>query len=390
MGVTTLNPTDFLDFESELSSTQKAVLQAARTFAKNELSTRIQKAYREEDFPKELAARYGAAGLLGSNLSGYGLPGLDELSYGLIMRELERVDSGYRSFASVQGSLVMYPIFAYGSEAQKKDWLPRLGSGQAIGCFGLTESEGGSDPSQMRTQAVLEGDSWTLNGSKMWITNGNLADVAIVWAKTVDGIRGFVVPTTVAGFKATPMKNKLSLRASNTAELFFDDVKLPKDALLPKSKGLSSALGCLTQARYGIAWGVLGAAESCLSEAIGFAKEREIFGRKLAGFQLAQRKLAKMCVAITQAQWVAMRLAQLKQSGKLHFAHVSLAKQANVEMALEVARTARDVLGANGIMDEYSTMRHMCNLETVYTYEGTNDIHLLVVGKELTGIAGFS
>ncbi len=371
------------------SAEQKAVTESVRAFVAKEAQPLVREAYRDERFPETLPRKLGALGILGGNLSGYGLPGMDATSYGLVMRELERCDSGLRSFASVQGSLVMYPIHAFGSEEQKEHWLPKLGSGEAVGCFGLTESEGGSDPGAMRTTAEDKGDHWILTGSKMWITNGNLAAVAVVWAKTANGIRGFVVPTDSAGFRAVAMKGKLSLRASNTSELYFDNVRLPKEALLPKSEGLKSALMCLNQARYGIAFGVLGAAEACFGEALGFVSNRKVFGKPLAGFQLVQRKLAVMASRITQGQLLAWRLGQLKDSGELHHVHVSVAKQGNVEMALECARVSRDLLGANGIMDEYETMRHLCNLETVYTYEGTNDIHLLVVGRELTGIAAF-
>jgi len=289
----------------------------------------------------------------------------------------------------VQGALVMFPIYQFGSEEQKSHWLPLLSSGAAIGCFGLTESEGGSDPGAMKTFAIDKGDHWELNGSKMWITNGSLAQVAIVWARTENGIRGFLVPTDSPGFRATKMQGKLSLRASVTSELYFDKVRLPKTARLPKGDGLKSALMCLNQARYGIAWGVLGAAEACFDEAVSYVKERAVFGKKLAEFQLIQRKLALMATEITLGQLMAFRIGQLKNSNQLHHAQVSMAKQYNVDMALRTARSARDILGANGIMDEYPVMRHLCNLETVFTYEGTNDIHLLILGKEITGFSAF-
>lgn len=386
---TTPHP-DFFEMERTLSEEQRLALQTTREFVAKEAEPRIRQAYRKEEFPTEIIPTIGELGLLGSTLSGYGLAGMDHIAYGLVMRELERCDSGLRSFASVQSSLVMYPIHTFGSDEQKQEWLPRLGNGSAIGCFGLTESEGGSDPSAIKTRAENKGDHWVLNGSKMWITNGNLADIAVVWARTTDGIRGFLVPTRTPGFRAAKMAGKLSLRASNTSELYFDNIRLPKDALLPKSDGLKSALMCLSQARYGIAWGVLGAAEACFTEAAAFSKSRVVFGKTLSSFQLVQRKLAILCSRITQGQLLALRLGQLKNEGHLHHAQISLAKQANVEMALEVARISRDILGANGIMDEYCTMRHMCNLETVYTYEGTNDIHLLVVGKEITGVEAFA
>ncbi len=388
-GLTISPAPDFFGFSELLTDEQRLVEKSVRDFVQKDIEPLIQKAYREESFPTQIIPKLGEMGLLGSNLTGYGLPGMDNISYGLIMRELERCDSGLRSFASVQGALVMYPIHAFGSEEQKQHWLPKLGSGEAVGCFGLTEADGGSDPGAMKTRAEDKGDHWLLNGSKMWITNGNLAQVAIVWAKTKDGIRGFLVPTNTPGFTAKKMTGKLSLRASVTSELYFSDVKLPKDAILPKTVGLKNALMCLSQARYGIAWGVIGAAESCFNESRGYVSDRLLFGKPLAARQLVQRKLALMCTEITKAQLLALRLGQLKNSGKIHFAQISMAKQNNVEMALVCARTARDLLGGNGIMDEYKSMRHMCNLETVYTYEGTNDIHLLIVAKEITGIAAF-
>lgn len=381
---------DYMGFEELLNDEQRMVQQTVRDFVAKEVEPKIVKAYRTEDFPTELIPKLGELGLLGSNLTSYGLPGMDHISYGLVMRELERCDSGLRSFASVQGALVMYPIHAYGSEEQKQEWLPKLGSGEAVGCFGLTEPDGGSDPGAMKTRATDKGDHWILHGSKMWITNGNLAQVAVVWAQTENGIRGFLVPTNTKGFTVKKMQGKLSLRASVTSELYFDQVKLPKSALLPKSDGLKSALMCLTQARYGIAWGVLGAAEACFAEAAAYVKDRILFEKPLASYQLIQRKLAMMCTAITHGQLMAHRIGQLKVAGKILPAHVSMAKQSNCEMALNVARTCRDMLGANGIMDEYKTMRHMCNLETVFTYEGTNDIHMLVVGREITGINAFA
>lgn len=381
---------DFFDLSDVLTEEQALVTASVRKFVQQEIQPSIADYYAKEDFPIEVIPKMGELGLLGANLDGYGLPGMDGVSYGLIMKELERCDSGLRSFASVQGALVMYPIHAFGSEEQKETWLPKLGSGKAIGCFGLTEADGGSDPGAMKTKAEDKGDHWLLNGSKMWITNGNLAEVAVVWAKTGDGIRGFVVPTATDGFTVKKMANKLSLKASITSELYFDNVKLPKDAVLPKSTGLKDALSCLTQARYGIAWGVIGAAEACYDEACNYTKDRILFNKSLDSFQLVQRKLAIILTDITKAQLLALRLGQLKDAGKLHFSHVSMAKQNNVEMALQTARTCRDILGANGIMLEYQAMRHMCNLETVYTYEGTNDIHLLIVGAQITGKPAFA
>ena len=381
---------DYFNIEGMLNDEQKLVKSSVRSFVEKELEPIIQESYLNESFPTQLIKGFGDIGVLGANLSGYGLPGMDPISYGLIMKELERCDSGMRSFASVQGALVMFPIHAYGSEEQKQTWLPKLGSGEAVGCFGLTEADGGSDPGAMKTKAEDKGDHWLINGSKMWITNGNLAKVAVVWAQTKEGIRGFVIPTDIEGFRAQKMSGKLSLRASVTSELYFDNIKLPKTGILPKSEGLKSALGCLTQARYGISWGVLGAAEACFDEACSYVKDRILFGKPLASFQLIQKKLATLCTKITMGQLLALRLAQLKEAGELHHGHVSMAKQNNCEMALETARVCRDILGGNGIMIEYKSMRHMCNLETVFTYEGTNDIHSLVVGQQITGIPAFA
>jgi glutaryl-CoA dehydrogenase len=381
---------DFYDFEDRLTPTQKLMVESLRSYLSSQVEKRIPECFEKEEFPIECVPELGALGVLGANLEGYGLPGVDAISYGLLMRELERCDSGLRSFGSVQGALVMYPIHAFGSEEQKEEWLPKLGQGKAIGCFGLTEADGGSDPSAMKTRAEDKGDHYLLNGSKMWITSGSLADVAVVWAKVSGSVRGFVVPMTSAGVSARRMKGKMSLRASVTSELYFDNVKLPKSALLPKSEGLKSALACLSQARYGIAWGALGAAESCFAEALDYVKDRILFQKPLASFQLVQKKLATMATDITQGQLLALRLGELKESGKLHFAQISMAKQANVAMALRTARECRDILGANGIMLEYKSMRHMCNLESVSTYEGTSDIHSLIVGAHLTGIPAFS
>ncbi|MCX6129259.1 MAG: acyl-CoA dehydrogenase family protein [Proteobacteria bacterium] len=380
---------DFFAIDALLTDEQKLVIQTLRSFLKNAAEPLIPECFEREEFPVSLIREMGKLGIIGANLSGYGLPGMDNIAYGLIMKELERCDSGLRSFASVQGSLVMYPIHAFGSEAQKQQWLPKLGTGEAVGCFGLTEADGGSDPGAMKTRAIDQGDHWLLNGAKMWITNGSLAQVAIVWAQTDHGIRGFVVPTETPGVTIKKMRGKLSLRASVTSELYFDQVKLPKEARLPKAEGLKAALACLTQARYGIAWGVIGAAESCFDEVVTYTKDRIVFKKPLASFQLVQKKLATLATEISQAQLLAFRLGQLKDAGQMHFVQVSMAKQANVEMALRSARTCRDMLGANGIMLEYKTMRHMCNLESVFTYEGTNDIHSLIVGQEITGIPAF-
>ena len=380
---------DFLDLKSLWTDEQKLTEKVVQEFVQREAHPLIQNSYRGERFPVDLIPKLGSLGLIGSNLRGYGLPGMDQISYGIVMKELERGDSGLRSFASVQGALVMYPIHAFGSEEQKEQWLAPLAKGELVGCFGLTESDGGSDPAAMKTVAEDKGDYWLLSGAKMWITNGNLASIAVVWAKTALGVRGFLVPMDAPGVKVLKMEGKLSLRASVTSELYFDQVKLPKEALLPKTQGLKSALACLSQARYGIAWGVLGAAEACYDEVCAFTKTRILFGKPLAEKQLVQRKLAMMLSKITQGQLLAYRLGQLKESGGIHFAQISLGKQNNCEMALDVARVCRDILGANGIMDEYKTMRHMCNLETVSTYEGTNDIHLLIMGSQITGTQAF-
>jgi glutaryl-CoA dehydrogenase len=358
---------DLLQLEELLTSEQKAILKTVRDFVIKEAEPKIRQAWRTESFPESLISSLGALGIFGATLTGYGLPGMDPISYGLVMRELERCDSGLRSFASVQGGLVMHAIHEFGTEEQKTEWLPKLASGNAVGCFGLTESEGGSDPGAMRTSAVDKGDHWELTGSKMWITNGNLSHISVVWAKTSEGIRGFLVPLGLEGFKVIKMQGKLSLRASVTSELIFDRVKLPKSALLEKTGGLRSALSCLNQARYGIAWGALGAAEACFDEALAYAKERVLFKKKLAAFQLVQQKLATMAIEIAKCQLLTFRIGQLKEKGSLHHSQISIAKQTNVKMALDVARTSRDILGANGIMDEYKSMRHLCNLETVYT-----------------------
>ncbi|MSP18558.1 MAG: acyl-CoA dehydrogenase [Bdellovibrionales bacterium] len=380
---------DFAEIDSLFTPEQMQIQSAVRQFIQREIEPLIINAYRTEDFPVSILPKMGAMGLMGSFLTGYGLPGMDIVSYGLVMKELERCDSGVRSAVSVQGALVMFPLHEFGSEEQKTHWLPRLAKGESIGCFALSESEGGSDPSAMKTTVVDKGDHYLLTGSKMWITNGNISEIAVVWAKTVNGIRGFLVPLKLPGINVVKMQNKLSLRASITSELIFDQVRIPKSSLLPKTEGLKSALQCLNQARFGISWGVIGAAEACFVEALNFTKNRILFNKTLSSFQLVQRKLAIMATKITQSQLLIYRLSQIKEQKKLQPAQVSLAKQVCVEMALEVARTCRDILGANGIMDEYKTMRHLCNLETVYTYEGTNDIHLLILGQEITGTPAF-
>jgi glutaryl-CoA dehydrogenase len=355
----------------------------------------IGEAYIEGKFPRQLVPGMAELGMFGANLpEEYGCAGLNNVAYGLIMQELERGDSGVRSFASVQGALVMYPIFAFGSEEQKKHWLPRLASGQDIGCFGLTEPDFGSNPAGMITTAKETKDGWVLNGAKMWITNGSQASVAVVWAKTGDlkdpkSIRGFIVPKSLQGFSAKDQKGKLSLRASDTSELVFDDVHLPKDALLPKSGGIKSPLMCLTQARYGISWGAVGAAMACYDEALRYSQNRVMFERPIGQTQIQQVRLADMLTEITKAQLLCLQLGRLKDAGTMTPEQVSLAKRNNVNMATECAREARRLLGANGILAEYHSMRHMANLESVYTYEGTHDMHSLILGQAVTGLSAF-
>ncbi len=386
---------DFYDFDSLLSEEERAVRDTVRQWVTDELMPVIGRAYDEAHFPRQLIPGMAELGLFGANLpEEYGCAGLNNVAYGLIMQELERGDSGIRSFASVQGALVMYPIHAFGSDEQKRKWLPRLASGEEIGCFGLTEPDFGSNPAGMITTARETADGWVLNGTKMWITNGSQATVAIVWAKTGDlddqkSIRGFIVPTDTPGFSGKDQKGKLSLRASDTSELHMQDVHLPKDAILPGSGGVKSALMCLTQARYGIAWGGIGAAMACFDEARRYAANRVMFGRPIAATQLQQERLAEMLTEITKAQFMTLQLGRLKDRGAATPAQVSLAKRNNVDMACEVAREARRLLGANGILVEYHSMRHMANLESVYTYEGTHDMHSLILGQEITGIPAY-
>jgi len=381
--------TDFFDVFDELTSEQKLIQQTARAFVEKECQPLITNAFEKGVFPKEVMRKMGGLGFLGANLHGYGCAGLDEVSYGLILRELERCDSAFRSFASVQSSLAMYAIYAFGSEEQKNRFLPNMALGESVGCFGLTEPDFGSNPAGMKTVAKKQGNTFVLNGSKTWITNATIADVSIVWAQTDEGIRGFLVEKGTEGFETHEIHQKLSLRASVTGSLFFKNCVVPETHLLPKTVGVKNALMCLNQARFGIAFGVLGAAEDCFQEALKYAKERIMFGKPIASFQLVQRKLAIMATEITKGNLLAMKLAKLKHKGKLKPAQISMAKQNNVQIAMECARMARDILGANGISGEYHCMRHMCNLESVYTYEGTNDIHLLVVGQELTGIGAY-
>jgi glutaryl-CoA dehydrogenase len=387
---------DFFNIDSALSEEERAVRDSVRRFVDDRVLPIIGDCYVQGRFPKELIPEMAELGVLGANLpEEYGCAGLSSVAYGLIMQELERGDSGIRSFASVQGALVMYPIFAFGTEEQKRQYLPRMASGEIIGCFGLTEPDFGSNPSGMITTAREQKDgTWLLNGAKMWITNGSTAQVAIVWAKTGDigddsSIRGFIVPTDAKGFTARDQKGKLSLRASDTSELALSDVRVGPEALLPKTGGLKSPLMCLTQARYGIAWGAVGAATACFEEAVRYAGNRIMFDRPIAGFQLQQARLADMLTEIVKAQLVALHLGRLKDAGSFTPQQVSLAKRNNVNMATECAREARRLLGANGILAEYGAMRHMANLESVYTYEGTHDVHTLVLGQAITGIGAF-
>jgi glutaryl-CoA dehydrogenase len=388
---------DFFDIDSALSEEERAVRASVRQFVDERIIPVIGDCYIDGRFPKEIIPGLAELGVFGANLpEEYGCAGLNNVSYGLIMQELERGDSGIRSFASVQGALVMYPIFAFGSDEQKKHYLPKMAAGEIIGCFGLTEPDFGSNPSGMISMAKEQADgSWVLNGAKMWITNGSQAKVAIVWAKTNGdksdkSIRGFIVPTDTPGFTAKDQKGKLSLRASDTSELVFQDVHLPKDAILPKSGGIKSPLMCLTQARYGISWGVIGAAMACYEESLAYSTSRVMFDKPIGGFQLQQQRLAVMLTEIVKAQLVSLHLGRLKDSGKLTPQQVSLAKRNNCDIATNVAREARRLLGANGILAEYASMRHMANLESVYTYEGTHDIHTLILGQAVTGLSAFN
>lgn len=381
---------DYFHIDSLLSQEELLVRQSTRQFVEDQVIPLIRDAYRDGRFPAQLIPQLGELGYLGANLEGYGCAGMNNVEYGLLMQELERADSGLRSFCSVQGALVMYPILTYGSGEQKEKWLPRLQRGQAIGCFGLTEPGFGSNPSGMQTRAVADGDGWILNGEKTWITNGSVADVAVVWARTEAGIQGFLIECGTPGFTASDIHGKMSMRASVTSSLAFSDCRVPASCVLPGAKGLRAALACLTQARYGIGWGVLGAAMDCYETARQYTILRKQFDdRPIASHQLVQEKLAWMITEITKAQLLAVQAGRLKDKGKLEPAHVSMLKRNNVAMALECARLSRDLLGANGIVDEYPIMRHMCNLETVKTYEGTDHIHTLVIGERVTGVAAY-
>jgi glutaryl-CoA dehydrogenase len=385
---------DYYHLEELLSEEERMVRDVARRFIDEEFLPRVQRCFREGSFPTDLVPRLGQLGFLGMTLpTQYGCAGLNNIAYGLVSQELERGDSGLRSFASVQSSLVMYPIYTFGSEAQKSFWLPRLARAEAVGCFGLTEPDFGSNPSGMRTRARQEKGGYVLNGTKRWITNGSISDVAVVWAKLEqdgkDVIRGFLVEKERKGFTRHEIEGKFSFRASITSELIFEDCWIPAENLLPGSGGLKSPLMCLTQARYGIAWGATGAAIACYESAVDYAKNRVMFSRPIGGYQLVQAKLVSMLTEITKAQLLSFRLGKLKDAGKMRPEHVSMAKMNNVSTALHTARLARDILGANGITDEYPVIRHMLNLETVNTYEGTEDIHRLTVGRDITGLSAF-
>jgi glutaryl-CoA dehydrogenase len=382
-------PTDLLRIDDELTDDERLVRDTVRKFTADQIMPHIADWFEAGTVPRELFPELGQLGLLGMHLSGYGSAGMGAVSYGVACRELEAADSGLRSMVSVQGSLAMFPIWKYGSDEQKDEWLPRMAAGQAIGCFGLTEPDHGSDPGSMSTYAKRNGSDWILSGSKMWITNGGIADIAVVWASTDDGIRGFLVPRGTRGFGTRNIHKKLSLRASVTSELHFDDVRLPASAVLPGVRGLKGPLSCLSEARYGILWGVTGAARACFESAADYARTREQFGRKIGGFQLTQRKLAWMLADMQRAQLLALHLGRLKEAGTITPEQVSLGKMSNVRTAIDIAREARTILGANGVTLEYPVIRHANNLESVLTYEGTEEIHILALGQAITGISAY-
>ncbi len=386
---TELRPEDFLNIDGNLSEEELAIRDTVRKFVRDKVEPNVAEWFEEGRSPVGLMKELGALGVLGMHLDGYGCAGMSATAYGLACLELEAGDSGIRSLVSVQGSLAMFAIHHWGSEEQKQEWLPRMAAGEAVGCFGLTEPDAGSDPGSMRTSARRDGSDWILNGQKMWITNGSVADVAIVWARTDEGIRGFIVPQGTPGFSSQEIKKKLSLRASVTSELLLTDVRLPASAQLPGATSLRGPLSCLNEARYGIVWGAVGAARSCFESALSYAGERQVFGKPVASYQIQQQKLAMMSLAVNRSYLLALHLGRLKDSGQLRPEHVSMGKLNNVNDALDVARTARQVLGANGITLEYPVIRHMVNLESVVTYEGTADVHSLVVGGALTGIQAF-
>ena len=384
------DPKDFLAIDSLLDDDERLIRDTVREFVADRILPGIADWFEAGTFPKDLAREMGKLGLLGMHLDGYGCAGTSNVAYGLACTELEYGDSGTRSFVSVQGSLSMFPIHAFGSEEQKQEWLPRMAAGEIIGCFGLTEADAGSDPSSMRTHARRDGADWVINGSKMWITSGGIADVAVVWAQTDEGIRGFIVPTGTPGFVANDIHHKMSLRASVTSELVLTDVRLPETAMLPNVVGMKGPLSCLNEARFGILFGVMGAARACYEAALDYAGTRIMFSKPIASFQLIQRQLVEMMVATNRGMLLAMHLGRMKDAGTLTSSHISFGKLDNVRTALEVARTARSVLGANGITLEYPVIRHMNNLESVFTYEGTNEIHTLILGQAITGIPAFS
>jgi len=382
---------DFYNISDLLKEEELLIQKTAHEFVQNEFMPVVNEHYEKGTFPTEIATQLGELGFMGSSLpEESGGAGVSNVAYGLILHELERGDSGLRSFVSVQGALVMYPIHSYGSDEQKQKWLPGLGSGDLIGCFGLTEANFGSNPGGMVTKAVRDGDDWIINGSKMWITNGSIADVAVVWAKDEEQIvRGFLIEKGIDGFSSSDIHGKLSLRASVTSELSLVNVRVPDSARLPKVEGLKGPLSCLTQARYGIAWGMVGAAVDCYETALNYAKERKQFSKPIAGYQLTQAKLAEMLTQITMAQLTVYRLGRLKDEGRMSYGQVSLAKRNHCRMARDVARTAREILGANGVTEDYSPIRHMANIESVFTYEGTHEMHTLILGQEVTGIAAY-
>jgi glutaryl-CoA dehydrogenase len=381
--------TDLLNIDDQLSAEERLIRDTVQAFVADRMLPNITDWFEAGTLPREIMPELGKLGLLGMHLTGYGCAGLGPVAYGVACRELEACDSGLRSAASVQGSLSMFPIWRYGSEEQKAEWLPRMATGDAVGCFGLTEPDHGSDPGGMRTFARLHGSDWVLSGTKMWITNGSVADIAVVWANTADGIRGFLVPRGASGFTTRDIHKKLSLRASITSELHLDDVRLPADAVLPGVSGLKGPLSCLTEARYGIAWGVTGAARTCLESAVEYARTREQFGKPIGSFQLTQAKLSWMAADLYRSQLLALHVGRLKEQGSLTPVQVSLAKMANVRSAIDIARQARTVLGASGVTLEYPPIRHANNLEAVLTYEGTEEIHMLAIGQALTGISAY-
>ena len=389
MGAQALDPLDLFDIRSELTDDEVMVKDTVGRFVDDRVIPLMREAFEKHEFPHHLIREVAELGLLGSSIDGYDCAGLNSVSYGLICQELERGDSGLRSFVSVQSSLVMFPIHAYGSDEQKQRWLPAMARGEAIGCFGLTEPHGGSDPGNMKTHAKRDGDDWIINGSKMWITNATIADAAVVWARTDEGVKGFVVEKDMPGFDTQEIENKFSLRSSVTGALFFDNVRVPKENVLPGVSTLRGPLSCLTQARYGITWGVIGAAQACLDEVLKYTQDRVLFGRPISHTQSMQIRLAEMARHITTAQLLSLRLGRIKDKGELSPTQVSLAKWNNCRAAIDIARDARDILGGAGISAEYVPIRHMLNLESVITYEGTETIHQLVVGKELTGVNAF-